>query len=90
MMQPLKRLIAALMALVLICTAVPFPAHAELIDAAPGFSFFNIVKPGEGQDIDTMVDTYVFKNGDTVVSTQTIKQGETIITGCLLFRLLSK
>ena len=28
MMQPLKRLIAALMALVLICTAVPFPAYA--------------------------------------------------------------
>ena len=79
MMQPLKRLIAALMAFVLICTAVPFPAYAELIDTAPGFSFFSIVKPGEGQTIDTMVDTYVFKNGETVVSTQAIKAGETII-----------
>ena len=76
MMQPLKRLIAALMALVLICTAVPFPAYAELIDTAPGYSFFGLIKPGEGQTIESLVDTYVFKNGETVVSTQSIKEGE--------------
>lgn len=76
MMQPLKRLIAALMALVLICTAVPFPAYAELIDTAPGYSFFGLIKPDEGQSIESLVDTYVFKNGETVVSTQSIKEGE--------------
>ena len=65
MMQPLKRLIAALMALVLICTAVPFPAYAEKkTDAGSGINYGGLVEDSSSYAIGDLEDIEIYV-GDT-------------------------
>lgn len=68
MKKTTKRLLAAVLCLVMVLGALPLTALAEA-----GIAPMSLLPS------DTAVDTYVFKNGETTVSTQRLKNGETLL-----------